>query len=151
MKDSCPGLDIGSYDAVRVIKTKNFTFVKLADGSVHVTGRNGVNFTFGWGANDKDRSAFCKLSGIRLVDLRKQMAAQRKANASKQREGDLRTMRRLATRFGYKVTRRKNANPGAAKPRASNGRRARQRIGGRNDHHHDRTACAPEALRLFHP
>lgn len=85
-----------------VISRRGRVFIRTADGRVFTTGRS-VNMATPHDANDAERRAWCRLSGVKFADLKLAMRAEREREAKRQRGRDLARAESLAKRLGLKL------------------------------------------------
>lgn len=87
---------------------RHHTFVKKPDGTVCVAGPRGPSdIRSAYRFNEAERRMWCKLAGVRFVDLKAAMKAQQEKEASETVQYELQRLRANAGRHGYRLVRDK--------------------------------------------
>jgi hypothetical protein len=91
----------GKYVGCDVVKTRNYTFIRVADGTVYASST--IDIAERHGCNDIDRRAACKLRGIDFRDVRMKMTAARIDAEIREKKRALNRALDTLRRQGYKA------------------------------------------------
>jgi hypothetical protein len=92
-----------TFTGVTVVIGKSIKFFKLPDGSIFSDRTLFLNGSFGM--NDSVRRAWCKLSGVKFIDLKAEIKAKREEEEKKHSSQRMESLRRQAARNGYRLVR----------------------------------------------
>jgi hypothetical protein len=93
------------FDNATVIVLKNCTLIKMENGAIF-TLHHSTHLYDGWNMNDFIRRAWCRLSGVKFVDLKKAIAAHKAEQESERVKGKVEDLRRMAGKLGYDLRKR---------------------------------------------